>query len=73
MARVNVYLPDDLASQARAAGLNISRVTQDAVSGALARRETDRWLQQLDDLPVARVAHERVIEAIEQARAEIGG
>ncbi len=73
MARVNVYLPDELARQAKAAGLNISHVTQDAVSGVLARRETDRWLHELDGLPRTQVAHQRVIEAIDEARAEIGG
>lgn len=31
MARLNVYLPDDLAAQAKAAGLNLSAVTQEAV------------------------------------------
>ena len=31
MARVNVYLPDDLAAKARAADLNVSRLTQAAI------------------------------------------
>ncbi len=37
MARVNVYLPDELAREARAAGLNISRVAQEALEQAPAR------------------------------------
>jgi post-segregation antitoxin (ccd killing protein) len=72
MARVNVYLPDEMARAARAAGLNISRVAQDALSGKLAQGETDRWLDRLDRLRRARVSHRSVIAAIDEARAELG-
>jgi hypothetical protein len=47
MARVNVYLPDDLAELARSAELNVSGLTQEAVRQALAARRTDVWLGQL--------------------------
>jgi post-segregation antitoxin (ccd killing protein) len=73
MARVNVYLPDDLARQAREAGLNVSGVAQDALRTALARGEADRWLDRLEALPRLGVSHERVIEAVDDARAEFGG
>jgi post-segregation antitoxin (ccd killing protein) len=72
MARVNVYLPDQLAGEARAAGVNISRVTQEALSSTLARSETDRWLDRLESLPRSAVTHQRVIDAIDEARAELG-
>jgi post-segregation antitoxin (ccd killing protein) len=72
MARVNVYLPDDLAREARAAGLNISRVTQAALSETLEHNETDRWLDRLAHLPRAQIAHRSVIQAIDVARAELG-
>jgi post-segregation antitoxin (ccd killing protein) len=72
MARVNVYLPDQLAQEARAAELNISRVTQDALSSVLAHSETDRWLERLDRMPQANVSHMSVIEAIDEARSEFG-
>jgi post-segregation antitoxin (ccd killing protein) len=72
MARVNVYLPDQLAGEARAAGVNISRVTQEALSSTLARSETDRWLDRLESLPRSPVTHQRVIDAIDEARAELG-
>jgi post-segregation antitoxin (ccd killing protein) len=72
MARVNVYLPDELAREARAAGLNISRMTREALSDALASNETDHWLERLESLPRVDVAHERVLEAIDKARAELG-
>ena len=72
MARVNVYLPDELAQQARAAGLNISKVTQAALSSTLAHSETDHWLDRLGRSPRADVPHRRVIQAIDEARAELG-
>ncbi len=72
MARMNVYLPDELAQQARAAGLNISKVTQAALSSTLARSETDRWLDRLERSPRADVPHRSVIQAIDEARAEFG-
>jgi post-segregation antitoxin (ccd killing protein) len=72
MARINVYLPDDLASEARAAGLNISRITQDALRAGLAQSQTDRWLDRLDRMPQARIAHEHVIAALDDARTDFG-
>ncbi len=72
MARVNVYLPDELAQEARAAGLNISKVAQEALSDTLAHSETDRWLDRLDRLPLANISHASVIDAIDEARMELG-
>lgn len=72
MARVNVYLPDELAQRARAAGLNISGVAQEALRGALMSKETDGWLDRLETLPRADIAHGRVIDAIDAAREEFG-
>ena len=51
MARVIVYLPDDLAEQARAANLNVSGLTQDAVRRALDARAVNEWLDELASLP----------------------
>jgi post-segregation antitoxin (ccd killing protein) len=72
MARVNVYLPDELAREARAAGLNISSITRDALSSTLAQSETDRWLDRLDRLPRSDVSHNSVIAALDQSRTELG-
>ncbi|WP_425358537.1 type II toxin-antitoxin system CcdA family antitoxin [Acidimicrobium ferrooxidans] len=69
VARVNVYLPDDLAAQARKAGLNLSAVTQEAVRRSLASRSTDAWLATLAS-PIARVSHERALAALDAARDE---
>jgi post-segregation antitoxin (ccd killing protein) len=72
MARVNVYLPDDLAERARAAGLNVSGVAQDAIRGALASIEADVWLDRLERLSRTDVAHAAVISALDEARDEFG-
>lgn len=72
MARVNVYLPDDLARRARTAGLNVSSVTQDALREVLARTDTDRWLDELESLPSVDVSHQAVLDALDRAREELG-
>ena len=72
MARVNVYLPDDLAEEARAAGLNVSNVAQAALRHELARRSTTEWLGQLAP-PEPRVAtHDEVLAALDESRDELG-
>lgn len=72
MARVNVYLPDELAERARSAGVNVSGVAQDAIRGALASIETDAWLERLERLPSNDLTHEAVISALDEARDEFG-
>ena len=72
MARVNVYLPDDLAERARTAGLSISAETQDALRTALAASDTDRWLDRLERLPGHDVPHEVVIRTLDDLRDEFG-
>jgi Post-segregation antitoxin CcdA len=53
MVRVNITLPDDLLSQARAAGLNISRLAAAALAEELDRlaklHELDAYLADLDN------------------------
>ncbi|HUA47452.1 MAG TPA: type II toxin-antitoxin system CcdA family antitoxin [Solirubrobacteraceae bacterium] len=72
MARVNVYLPDDLAERARAAGVSISAVTQEALRSTLAASDVDRWLDRLEQLPSHDVPHETVIDALDAVRDEFG-
>jgi len=52
MARVNITVPDELLGQARAAGLNVSRLASAAVAEELDRRakiaELDAYLAELD-------------------------
>ena len=59
VARVNVYLPDELAAEAKRAGLNLSAVTRGAVRRTLAERSTDAWLA-----TVAMVTTERRLRAV---------
>ena len=70
MARVNVYLPDELAERAKTAGLNVSNLTQEALRSALAARRTDDWLDGVARLRATGVSHNDVIEAVNVARDE---
>jgi post-segregation antitoxin (ccd killing protein) len=72
MARVNVYLPDELAREARDAGLNISGVAQAALRATLARGETETWLDRLESALSVDVDHDSVVRAIDQAREALG-
>jgi post-segregation antitoxin (ccd killing protein) len=49
MARVNVYLPDEMAEVAKSANLNVSALTQNAIRIALAQGSTNTWLASFDD------------------------
>lgn len=70
MARLNVYLPDELAAEAKAAGLNVSAVTREAVTRSLAARSTDSWLQTLGPASPAPVSHDRVLDALDRVRED---
>lgn len=72
MARVNVYLPDDLADAAREADLNVSGITQAALKAALAERDTNRWLDSVARLQPTRVTHAQALDAVHAARDEMG-
>ena len=69
MPRVNIYLPDDLAAAVRAAGLNLSSLTQDAIRQHLSGRTTDAWLASLDPAP-SQVSHDDALAALDAARDE---
>lgn len=75
MARLNVYVPDELAERARARGLNVSALTQAAISAELAADATAEWLAEVTagggfaDHPVT---HTDVLAAIDAARDELG-
>lgn len=70
MARVNVYLPDDLAARAKDADLNVSALTQRAIEQELAGRATKAWLERIRKLPPSGVSHDSVIAALDAAREE---
>ena len=71
MARVNVYLPDDLAAEAKAAGLKVSNLTQEALRSALAADRLDHWLDAVVAARPVGVSHEAVVEAIAGAKDEL--
>lgn len=68
MARVNVYLPDDLAAEAKAAGLNVSGLTQDALRRALAVSRLDGWLDDVSALRPLGIDREAVAAALTAAK-----
>ena len=72
MARLNVYVSDDLAARAREAGLNVSSLTQQALASALASEATDAWLSSLPTSGSKPVTAEAVLDALDAARDELG-
>ena len=72
MARLNVYVPDDLAEKARARGLNVSALTQAAIAAELEAGATAEWLAELPE-SVGSVSHDAAMAALDAARAEFGG
>ena len=73
MARVNVYLPDELADEVKRADLNVSRITQAAVRAELAATASARWLERVGSLASTGLDHDRVVAAIRDARSELEG
>ena len=71
MARVNVYLPDDLAERARKADLNVSALTRRAIEDELAGQETNEWLARISTRSYG-VSHDQVIAALDAVRDENG-
>jgi post-segregation antitoxin (ccd killing protein) len=68
MARVNVYLPDPLVEEVRAAGLNLSQVTQGAVVHELTRTRLSYWLDRVALERAMYVPNEVAFEALVAAR-----
>ena len=72
MARVNVYLPDELAAQARKAGLNVSGLTQAAIQSALTALRVDGWLDEVASLSPLDVDEQEIAAAVSAAKDEFG-
>ena len=72
MARLNVYVPDELAERAKAANLNVSALAQAAIADELQRHATNSWLDALP-APRGRVSHDAALEALDGAREELAG
>ncbi len=73
MARLNVYVPDDLAEAARTAELNVSAITQDAIRRALDANSVGAWLDSLDSLEPAPVTCAAAERALVEARNDLWG
>ena len=71
MARMNIYLPDDLAAEAKEADLNVSALAQEAIRVALRQEALARWLESIPHVenPPSR---EAVLQALDEARDEMG-
>ena len=73
MARVNVYLPDDLAEAARKSGLNVSALTQEAIRNEIEGASVDNWLASLASIPPVTVSSATVRQALDEAKDELWG
>ena len=73
MARVNVYLPDDLASEAKSKGLNISKLTQEALKRAIASDKMAAWLDEVRSNEPLDIDPEIVKAALAGAKDELEG
>jgi hypothetical protein len=75
MARVNIYLPDDLARRAREAGLNVSGIAQEALEQRLQVQALGAWLAELRDRPpleTSPVSNDELMEIMDEMREEFG-
>lgn len=72
MARVNIWLPDEVATGVRVAGLNLSMVARVAALRELVRRDTERWLGFVGVQRGAgrAVSHETVLSALRAGSVE---
>jgi post-segregation antitoxin (ccd killing protein) len=70
MARINIYVPDELAEEAKRSGLNVSSLAQRAIRASLAAQSTDQWLRTLRPAPPHTSTHESVVHALDAVRDE---
>lgn len=68
MPRVNVYLPEDLASEVSAAELNVSAIVQQALRDELAKRRLRDWLDSRHTLPRVTVPRDVLDAALAGAK-----
>lgn len=73
MARLNVYVPDELADAARSADLNVSAITQDAIRTVLSAKSVAAWLDSLGLLEPVDVSSDARRRALDEARDELWG
>ena len=71
MARLNVYVPDELIERARRAGLNVSALAQAAIAAELDQLDTAAWLNALPRR-AQRTSHGAALTALDAARGDFG-
>jgi post-segregation antitoxin (ccd killing protein) len=69
MARATIYLPDELAERARAAGLNISGLAQEAIEAELDRQGLRTWLS-TESTGFGPISHDDVLAVLEGIRRD---
>lgn len=75
MAKLSVYVPDDLAEEAKRAELNVSALTQEALRKELDSRKAKEWWDEIRhriETTEPTVTHEQVMAALDAARDEFG-
>lgn len=60
------------AARVDAAGLNVSGITQAALTSALAERDTNRWLDSIARMKPTEITHAQALDALHAARHEMG-
>lgn len=73
MARVNIYLSDDLAEEVKAAGLNVSSLAQEALRSVLATRRVDEWLDEVGAVRPLGIKGSATASALSAAKDEFEG
>lgn len=72
MPKVSVYLPDELYEAARARGLSLSRLTQQALHAAIEQAPNAAWLEQVRTRPPRCESEIDTSQLLQQAREEFG-
>lgn len=73
MARLNVYVPDELARRAREAGLNVSRLTREALEEELQRSTMRTWVARVGSRSLMpALSREALMQTLDEVREELG-
>lgn len=68
MARINIYMPDELAEAVRAADMNLSNLAQVAAERELARMRVSSWLSRVLFGRTRNISPEATLEALRSTR-----
>lgn len=73
MARLNVYVLDEMAVRARKAGLNVSKLTQQAIETELQRSSMRAWMEQVrGNPPPEEISQAEAQRILDEVRDEFG-